>query len=117
MQTVLRLPFLAPVPVGHRVQVVRASHWGAPLFGGQASWVDLPDPVVVDLETGVIYAPWRFHQHVVPAPLGFAPNSGYRIAGSTEGRVASCVVSAEGGERAVLATVLTVESDPQGYRG
>jgi hypothetical protein len=117
MQTVLRLPFLAPVPVGHRVQVVRASHWGGALFGGEPSWVDVPDPVVVDLETGVIYAPWRFHQHVVPAPFGFAPNSGYRIASTGEGRVASCLVSAEGGERSILATVLTVESDPQGYRG
>ena len=116
MLTVIRLPFLAPVPVGHRVQVVRASHWQSPVFGGSPSWVDVPDPMLVDLETGVVYAPWRFHQHVVPSPLGFAPNSGYRITSTAEARVASCVVSAEGGERAVLSTALAIEADPQGYR-
>ena len=116
MRQPLVLPFLAPIPVGHRVQMIRASRWQSPLFGGQPSWNEVADPVVVDRDTGIIYASSQLGRHLVLEPLGFKPNTGHQVASLTEGRVTSCLVTMSGGDTTELETILAIEIDPQGYR-
>ncbi len=108
--------FVAPIPVGHRVRVLRVQHWSTPLFGGPGSWQDASDPVVVDVDTGIIYGSSVMCRHLVPNPLSFQPNSGYHLAGMTEGRVTSCVVSSYGGDQSSLYTYIGIAPEPQAYR-
>jgi len=116
MQQVLTVPFLAPIPVGHRVQIIRASRWQSPLFGGEPSWKDVPDPILVDRDTGIIYAWTMMTTDLVIEPLAFKPNVGLQIASLTEAKVTACVVASESGERPSLKTTLHVTVEPQGYR-
>ena len=116
MQHVLELPYLAPVPVGHRVQIIRAHRWQAPLFGGEPRWVDVTDPILVDRDTSIVYAEWSMTARLLLEPLAFKPDVGHRIAGLTEAKVTACLVASAGGERAALVTTLHVEVEPQGYR-
>jgi hypothetical protein len=116
MRSSLALPFVAPIPTGHRIQLIHAQRWQSPLFGGAPSWVAVADPLVVDRETGVVYAGWELGRVVVPEPLGFEPNSGCQVVRVVEARVTSCVVTTDGGDNATVSTKLTFEIDPEGYR-
>lgn len=115
LETVI-VEFVAPIPVGHRVQVVRVQHWSTPLFGGPGSWQDASDPIVIDVDTGIIYGSTIMCRHLVPSPLSFQPNAGYHIARVMEGRVGTCVVSSYGGDQSSVYTYLGIEWAPQGYR-
>jgi hypothetical protein len=116
MHQTLVVPFLAPVPTGHRVQLIRAQRWKSPLFGGQPAWRDVTDPIIVDRDTGVVYVGWELADHLIVEPLGFKPNTGHQIASLTEARVTSCMVMSEGGDRAVFKTTLMLEMEPRNYR-
>src|SRR3954447_18460460 len=118
MHTVLELPFLAPVPVGHRVQIIRASRWQAPLFGGPPAWNPVPDPIIVDRDTGIVYAHRMTGANLVLEPLAFKPNVGHQIASLEEAKVTACLLLSESlDERPRLTTTLHVDIEPQGYRG
>jgi hypothetical protein len=112
----LTLDCIAPIPTGHRVQIIRAQRWVTPL-GSSPHWADVMVPLVVDLETSVIYCSDGLADNVVPSPLAFKPDSRMRVASTTEGRVTSCIVSSDRvGEITVLKTYLGVEPTPEGYR-
>jgi len=113
----LKVYFLAPIPVGDRVQVVTAQSWVTPLFGGAAHWETADQPILVDLDTGIIYCHVSFAPYIVPAPFGFRPNSGHQVAQTVEGQVTSCMLTSGGGDTSTMNTDLTIEPTPQGYRG
>src|SRR5512135_421097 len=93
MPQALTVQFLAPVPVGHRVQVLRVRYWSTPIFGGPGSWTEDSQPVLVDLETGVAYCYGTLASKLSLAPLGFLPDSGYQVAAQKEARVTACLVA------------------------
>jgi hypothetical protein len=117
MYDALDVPFIAPIPVGHRVQIIRASRWESPLFGGEPSWRPVSDPILVDRDTGIIYAESTMAERLVLEPLAFKPNVGLQISTLTEAKVTACLVTTEGGERARLKTTLQLVLEPPGYRG
>ena len=112
----LKLDFLAPIPVGHKVQVIYGQLWATPLFGGPPRWEDMLEPIVVDLDTGIVYCSPYAADLLVPSPLGFKPGTNHRASSVVEGRVTSCMMSSSGGDSASLVTDLVVEPIPQGYR-
>ncbi len=118
MLTQLVLTFLAPIPVGHRVQLLQVQRWTSPLFGGPASWENRAEPLVVDLDTNVVYGDSYVCRDLIPSPLSFKPNTGYQVAQVTEGRVTGCLVGSDGGDTTNLRTFLFVEMNPPagGYR-
>ena len=116
MQQVLTVSFLAPIPVGHRVQIINASRWQSPLFGGEPAWVPVSDPIIVDRDTGIIYADTSISTHLVLEPLAFKPNVGLQIANLTEAKVTACLVASESAERPSLKTTIHITVEPQGYR-
>ncbi len=104
-----RLDFLAPIPLGHRVQVIRVQRWTTPLFGGPAQWEDTANPVVVDVDTGIVYSDTYLAKDLLPNPVAFQPNSGLQAAGVTDGRVTGCIVGSDGGDHTSLKTYLWVD--------
>jgi len=105
----LALDYVAPIPTGHRVQVIRAQRWVTPAFG-PARWSDVPVPLVVDLDTSVVFCGDGLGESLVPSPLAFKPDSRLQVAGMTEGRVTSCIVSTDRiGETFIAKTYLVVE--------
>lgn len=117
MSISLSLRYLAPIPIGHRVQVVYAQYWSTPLFGGEPHWENAAQPILLDLETGIVYCGPEMQPRLVPSPLGFLPNSGHQVSRIMEGRVVSCMVASDGGDTSSIHTALAVEPTPQGYRG
>jgi hypothetical protein len=115
---VVELHFIAPIPTGHRVQVLRIQRWTAPLFGGPAAWEEQTNPLVVDLESGVIYGESYLTRQITANPLAFRPNTGFQVGAMTEGRVTACIVGSDGGSSTSLLTQLYIETpQPQGaYR-
>jgi hypothetical protein len=109
MAFIVKLPYLAPIPVGHAVRILSIHMWTTPVFGGAPHWEPTSDPVVVDVDTGVVYADAPTHKHIVPSPFGFDPQSGLAVAQVVEGRVTACTVGSSGGERASVRTHLVVE--------
>ena len=63
----LELRYLAPIPVGHRVQIIYAHQWKSPLFGGQPRWEPNSTPILVDLETSIVYVGWGMRDVIVTA--------------------------------------------------
>lgn len=115
LEVVLR--FVAPIPTGHRVQVIRAQRYGVSTIGGAPHWEEVPEPIVVDLDTSIIYCGDGLGASIDPSPLAFKAHSGLQVASITEGRVTSCVVSSDRTrETLYLTTFLVVEPTPQGYR-
>jgi len=92
---------------------VTPQRWAEPYVGpftkGQGDWQNL-DPFVVDADTGVVYCSGEIAQVLIVEPLGFKPNTGFRLGATTEARVIACLV-------ANVRTELVVEPIPQGYRG
>jgi len=75
------------------------------------------EPLVVDLDTGVIHCGDGLGATIDPTPLAFKPHTGLEVVSTTEGRVTSCVVSTDRMlETFIVATFLVVEPTPQGYR-
>jgi hypothetical protein len=112
----LKLRYLAPIPVGNRVQVIHAQKWIKPILGGPWRWEPDPSPILVDLETSIIYAGWVMANVIVPTPLGFTPNSGYQVAQTVEGKVVGCLCISDGGDTATVRTRIQIEPTPEGYR-
>jgi hypothetical protein len=110
------LKFIAPIPVGHRVRIIHAQRWQSPLFGGSPSWQAVDTPILVDLDTGILYVEAMMSGDIVPSPFGFKPNTGYQIASVVEGRVTHCLIGSHGGSNALVSTNLAYEPAPQGYR-
>jgi hypothetical protein len=105
------LLFLAPVPVGHRVHVVKYERLTTPLFGNEGRWEPSSSPLLVDLDTGIVYCDERSF-------TGFDGRT-FRAGNVFEGRVTSCIVhSSDTGESNQAVTKLVIEPLPQGgYRG
>lgn len=121
MLTEFTLSFLAPIPVGHRVQLLRVQRWTSPAFGfggGAPSWQNRDEPVIVDLDTNIVYGDTIVCRALNPSPLAFKPNTGYQVAEVKEGRVTGCIVGSDGGDQTNLRTHLVVEMlpTPGGYR-
>jgi hypothetical protein len=117
MSLELTLDYVAPIPTGNRVQVVRAQRWVASVPGTSAYWAEVPSPLVVDLETNVVYCGDALGYALVSPPLAFKPDSNLKVVDMMEGRVTSCIVSSDRvGEVFVAKTHLIVEPTPQGYR-
>ena len=112
----LVLHYPAAIPTGHRVQVIRARQYGS-FGGGPPEWSDVPEPILVDLDTGVVYCSNGLGASIDPSPLAFKPHTGLEVVSTTEGRVTSCVVSTDRMlETFIVATFLVVEPTPEGYR-
>lgn len=112
------LPFLAPIPVGHRVQIIRAASWQSPLFGGAPALQPVPDPIIVDRDSGIVYAERTTSELLIIEPLAFKPDAGCQIASLTEAKVTACMIASESGaNHPKLTTTLHFAIDPQGYRG
>ena len=114
----LSLSFLAPIPVGHRVQVISTQWWISPLFGGAGRWEPISLPIIADLDTGIVYCHSSFADALILTPLSFKPDAGYQITNVVEGRVTSCLVSTYSGNvppSVIIRCDLTVEQTPQGY--
>lgn len=111
----IEAPFLAPVPVGHRVTLLGVEYLSSPLFGGPSRWEKLDYFLVCDEDTRIVYADQmvRLHTEATYEQLRFASDS-YRLSQSQpplRGRVGSCVVLSDHGERVHLRTVLGIEPD------
>ena len=113
----LVLRYVAPIPTGHRVQVISAQRYGTSTLGGAPHWQEVAEPIVVDLDTSVVYCGDGLGASIDASPLAFKAHSGLQVASITEGRVTSCVVSSDRlRETLYLATFLVIEPIPQGYR-
>jgi hypothetical protein len=120
MTIALSLTFLAPIPVGHRVQVISTQYWVSGPFGGGPRWEPMAMAILADLDTGIVYCHSILAGKLILSPLSLKPNVGYRVSNVVEGRVTSCLVSTYSGNTppsAVICCELTVEPTPQGYRG
>ncbi|MCB9694813.1 MAG: hypothetical protein H6736_23625 [Alphaproteobacteria bacterium] len=91
--------YVAPIPVGHRVRVVWHEEVQRGLVPGQERTDDRPhQPVLEDLDTGVIYASdWAFgagrrKRPDQPYDVGQRPMADFRVAREITGRVAACRV-------------------------
>jgi hypothetical protein len=118
MQQLLDLPLFAPIPVGHRVTVIalEAHHTpiGALLGGAQAGqWFAIPDVVVCDEDTRIVYADRSagLHPQATYERISFSTPSRRMSLGQPprRGRVVSCVVLTDHGERLFLQTLLGLE--------
>ncbi len=129
MQTTFDLLFAAPIPVGHRVELIWRGEptaeykgiLGKPTIGSGPA--DRSKPTVRDLDTGIIYGPLdhyltqtvKHRNHV--RPIEAEPNAALEPAGHFIGRVLACRVlsqhcsssSADGVQ--VIQTVLVVQQD------
>lgn len=109
------LRFLAPIPVGHHVTVLPLE-----MRVTETNFIPIKNPIVCDDETRVVWAPHGVGAETMTyESIHFAPDSSFRVSQTVaplRGRVTSCVVRSEGGERVELETVLGVEPDPGGYR-
>lgn len=109
------LSFLAPIPVGHHVTALPLE-----LRVTESNFIPIKNLIVCDDDTRVVWAPRGVGDETMTyESLHFPPNSSFRVSPTIaplRGRVTSCVVRSEGGERVELETVLGVEPDPAGYR-
>ncbi len=112
----LKLRYLAPIPVGHRVQIIHAHRRTMALLSGYERWEPHDSPILVDLETSIVYAGYTLVDHIVTSPLGFTPASGYAVAQMIEGKVVGCLCVSDGGDTATIHTRIQIEQAPQGYR-
>jgi hypothetical protein len=110
------LAFIAPIPVGHRVQIIQTQRWATPLFGGQPQWEPIKEPIVVDVDTGIVYCETHMVANLTMSPLAMKPNCGVVVASMVEGTVASCLLATNVGQGPLLHTDLTVEPTPTAYR-
>lgn len=87
---VLHLPYLAVVPVGHRVELRYYDQKKQGLLSTRQ--VSHDDPIVVDLDTGIEYGPdWlyddreTYHREIEPYPA--EPGPGFTLRRTIPGRV------------------------------
>jgi hypothetical protein len=117
MRTVLDLAFLAPIPVGHRVTVLALEHYATPLslFGPvpEGSWRPMEQFLVCDEDTHVLYSDRSIGLHVEASYEHIRFIDDTRRVSSAQapmrGRVSSCVVLSDHGERTCLRTLLGVD--------
>ena len=110
---VVHLEFLAPIPVGHRVELEYFEYEAGVVKPTMR--IDKKHPVVVDLETGIR---WHGPRHSGPS---FARDPGQQHARSEIARVVACDVQTYGSDAIGLRTRLTLDPeekiDPAGpYR-
>lgn len=112
---IVRLRFACPVPVGHRVTIAfyLASSVGSGPLRRQPH-----EPVVIDLETSIRYAPaWVLHpvgdvRARELSELSEEPSEALRLDRTLTGRVLACtVVSMPANDRHPIQTRLVVEPD------
>ena len=121
MPVLVELQFVAPIPVGHLVSLVSVEQLTSPLsslFGGGTSgqWNPMPGLIACDEDTRIIYADRN---------LGLRPESTYEqvlftddtlrlstVRAPLRGRVTSCLVLSDHGERVYLRTMLGLEPVP-----
>lgn len=114
----VQVPFIAPVPVGHRVSLLAIDAYNTPLFGGAASWEATDRLLLCDEDTRIIYAEDfaflhpeatyenpRFANDVVVHRLS-------ELRAPVRGKVVSCVVITDNGDRVHSSTRLGIETDP-----
>lgn len=115
---VLHLPFLATVPVDHRVELRYYDQDRQGLLNVKK--VSHPDPVVVDLDSGIEYGPdWlyedreAYHHEIEPYPD--EPGAPFTLRTTLTGRVTRCRVITEVYTSAIfdnrIITTLEVESE------
>lgn len=107
---------VAPVPVGHRVEVRWYQEMIAGLFGGSTSREEPTRPWIRDLDSGVVYAThWLFLDGGVYLTEINVRNTEVRptlrIIETLTGKVLSCHVTTVGLSDMVVETLLTVQPD------
>lgn len=111
----LTLSFLAPIPVGHHVTAIALE-----LRVSDSNFIPIKNRVVCDDDTRVVWAPHGVGAETMTyESLHFPPDSSFRASPTVpplRGRVTSCVVWSDSGERIDNKTVLGIEPDPTGYR-
>jgi hypothetical protein len=113
----LSVHFFAPIPVGHRVNVIWLDVYVSALFSAAAAWMPVHLPLVIDLDTGILYGAAGSSRIVAAtSPPGLKPDCGHRVRATHEYRVSACVVESSGGDAASLSTELVLMELPQGYR-
>jgi hypothetical protein len=121
--------YAAPIPVGHRVDIRWYRRVSSGLLGGTKEERRDPEPVIVDLDTGIEYA----SDFALRSPDGGvkypdrpievldAPDKDAQLFARLLGRVMACrVVHVRGFSDLDVQTHLVVEADPAGgppYRG
>jgi hypothetical protein len=112
--------YVAPIPVGHRVEVTWTEEVRRGLVPGQERTDSRPhQPVLVDLDTGVVYlSDWsvgagRRRSPDQPYDVGVEPMQDHRVARIVRGVVKACrVVTVRGFPQLDVQTHLTIEPDP-----
>lgn len=111
--------YVAPVPVGHRVEVRWTEEVRRGLVPGQDRTDSRPaQPVITDLDTGVVYlSDWtvgagRRRGPDLPHDVGTALLPDHRVAATVTGRVTACrVVTIRSTPTYDVQTHLTVEPE------
>jgi hypothetical protein len=109
----------APIPVGHRVEVTFFGREKLKLFGKGEIEANRDEPMIEDLDSGVVYqAHWHSTNDTgltsghAQYPLGVSED--LTVAETVTGRVLQCrVLAAHGYERTTLVTTLIVEDEPE----
>jgi hypothetical protein len=119
MRVLLDLAFLAPIPVGHRVTVLALEAYGTPLslFGPAqpGAWRPIDQLLVADETTHILYSDRSIglHAEATYEHIRFIDDT-RRVSAAQpplRGRVSSCVVLSDHGERTYLRTLLGVEQE------
>lgn len=112
--------YVAPIPVGHRVEVTWTEEVRRGLVPGQDRTDSRPaQPILRDLDTGVVYlsdwsvGPGRRRGPDLPHEVGVALLPDHRVARIVRGRVTACrVVTIRSTPVLDVQTHLTLELDP-----
>lgn len=108
----MKLYFLAPIPVGHRIQLDFYS-CDRGVFGEKFQ-LDRARPVLTDLETSICWG----HEDCLDRVAAFGEHRNRRFEKSYYGRVLECTVASCGGDTAGLETWLVIDPmEPPGAHG
>ncbi len=113
----VKLPFLAPIPIGHDVLVQWTQRPG--IFSG---WSDA-EPIVLDRTTGIVWGDWSVPETLDHAHFAVEQHTQElkQSRPMTAGRVQSCQVTSSGtGKGNHLYTTLVIEVTgelPVGHKG
>lgn len=108
---------VAPIPVGHRVRLTFHALTSRGLFGAGSRELLAHEPVIEDLDTGIVYCTERpFDHDGVKRPREPLGVRDHELAGEVdhvvEGRVQQCrVLTVRGYSEADVCTRLVIETD------
>ena len=120
----VEIVYAVAIPVGHRVAVRWYRGKSKGLFGGDNEESRPHEPVVEDLDTGIVYSPeWVLETAAARypgTPFGVSDGlkKGIEETGTLVGRVAVCRIVTGHGSDYHAQTELTIdpEPEPEGYR-